>query len=78
MRLLESLLSFVLDRLRINPTSFLVVKILQSQETDDFKKEYLEGSQGVFESVKMTKVKSSRKESRETYWVCKGFRGMPK
>jgi hypothetical protein len=33
---------------------------------------------GAFETVKTEKPPGSRKESREVYWVCRGFRGSEK
>lgn len=52
--------------------SVLVMKYFMSAEADRFRKEELEQR---FAFVKAEKMEASRKESREQFWVCMGFRG---
>ncbi|TKY84988.1 hypothetical protein EX895_006068 [Sporisorium graminicola] len=52
--------------------SVLVMKYFMSQEADLFRKEVL---QKYFHFVKAEKMDASRKESREQFWVCIGFKG---
>jgi len=50
----------------------LLVKIFQGDMFDEFVKELREK----FESVKISKPLASRKNSAETYIICKGFKGL--
>jgi len=52
--------------------------VLQSKnksKSESESKEDDEGEEGGFDEVMSFKPEGSRKESREMYWVCKGFRG---
>ncbi|CAO1613577.1 unnamed protein product [Sympodiomycopsis kandeliae] len=73
--LLLNLYTFALDHLSQQSSSFLILKVFQSAQADAFRSKYLQGPTGAFQKVKTEKVQSSRKESREVYWVCKGFKG---
>ncbi|CDU24414.1 related to MRM2-mitochondrial rRNA methyl transferase [Sporisorium scitamineum] len=52
--------------------SVLVMKYFMSHEADMFRKEVLEKH---FHFVKAEKMIASRKESREQFWICIGFKG---
>ncbi|CBQ70541.1 conserved hypothetical protein [Sporisorium reilianum SRZ2] len=52
--------------------SVLVMKYFMSHEADLFRKEVLEKH---FQFVKAEKMEASRKESREQFWICIGFKG---
>ena len=52
--------------------SAFVCKYFMSQEADEFRHEVLERH---FSFVRSEKMKASRSESREQYWVCFGYRG---
>ncbi|SPO39871.1 related to MRM2 - mitochondrial rRNA methyl transferase [Pseudozyma flocculosa] len=54
-------------------SSVLVIKYFMSAEADRFRKQELERH---FRFVKAEKMDASRKESREQFWVCRGFRGV--
>ncbi|SPC60926.1 related to MRM2 - mitochondrial rRNA methyl transferase [Ustilago sp. UG-2017b] len=53
-------------------SSVLVLKHFMSHEADVFRKEVL---QKHFHLVKAEKMNASRKESREQFWVCIGYKG---
>ncbi|EST06265.1 Ribosomal RNA methyltransferase FtsJ domain protein [Kalmanozyma brasiliensis GHG001] len=53
-------------------SSVLVMKYFMSHEADLFRKEVLETQ---FHFVKAEKMEASRKESREQFWICIGFKG---
>ncbi|KAJ1034346.1 hypothetical protein NDA18_001207 [Ustilago nuda] len=53
-------------------SSVLVLKHFMSHEADVFRKEVL---QKHFHFVKAEKMNASRKESREQFWVCIGYKG---
>ncbi|PWN54357.1 ribosomal RNA methyltransferase [Violaceomyces palustris] len=53
-------------------SSVLIMKYFMSAEADRFRKVVLERC---FDRVRSEKVEASRKESREQFWVCVGFRG---
>lgn len=53
-------------------SSVLVIKYFMSHEADVFRKEVLERH---FHWVKAEKMDASRKESREQFWVCIGYKG---
>ncbi|PWZ03136.1 23S ribosomal RNA methyltransferase [Testicularia cyperi] len=59
-------------KLPASSSSMLVMKYFMSHEADLFRKQVLEKS---FHFVKSEKMEASRKESREQFWVCIGFRG---
>lgn len=48
------------------------MKYFMSHEADNFRKEVLEKH---FHFVKAEKMEASRKESREQFWICIGFKG---
>jgi len=48
-----------------------VCKYFMSAEADDFRRHVLERH---FHYVRSEKMRASRSESREQYWVCIGFR----
>lgn len=50
----------------------LVMKYFMSHEADVFRKEVLEKR---FSFVKAEKMDASRKESREQFWICIGYKG---
>lgn len=53
-------------------SSVLVMKYFMSHEADVFRREVL---QPHFHFVKAEKMDASRKESREQFWICIGFKG---
>ncbi|KAJ9477609.1 rRNA methyltransferase 2, mitochondrial [Pseudozyma hubeiensis] len=53
-------------------SSVLVMKYFMSHEADSFRKQVLEKN---FHFVKAEKMEASRKESREQFWICIGFKG---
>lgn len=55
-------------------SSVLVMKYFMSHEADSFRKQVLEKH---FHFVKAEKMEASRKESREQFWICIGFKGRP-
>ena len=55
-------------------SSVLVMKYFMSHEADVFRKEVLEKR---FRFVRAEKMDASRKESREQFWICIGYRGLP-
>lgn len=50
--------------------SAFICKYFMSHEADEFRKEVLERH---FASVRAEKMRASRSESREQYWVCFGY-----
>lgn len=58
--------------LKMQPESTFICKYFMSQEADEFRKETLECH---FSTVRGVKTTASRSESREQYWVCRGFLG---
>ena len=48
------------------------MKFFMSHEANEFRKEVLEKH---FRFVKAEKMDASRKESREQFWICIGFKG---
>ena len=58
--------------LKIQPESVFICKYFMSQDADEFRKDTLERC---FSAVRGVKTAASRSESREQYWVCRGFLG---
>lgn len=58
--------------LKIEHSSTFICKYFMSPEADEFRKETLERH---FSAVRAVKTAASRSESREQYWVCRGFLG---
>ncbi len=54
--------------------TWFIAKIFTSAEADAWRKEVLEKC---FAKVGTDKVEASRKESKEVYWVARGFKGPP-
>lgn len=50
-----------------------MMKYFMSHEADLFRKQVLERH---FQFVKAEKMAASRKESREQFWVCIGYKGL--
>lgn len=70
--LLVMLYHFALSHLVVSRSSYMVLKVFQSAEAEKFRAKYLRPA---FDTVAGEKVGSSRTQSREVYWMCRGFRG---
>lgn len=71
--LVQSAFDFAASMLRPTKStrsSWFVAKIFTSPEADEWRKEILERH---FDHVATEKVAASRKQSREVYWVARGF-----
>lgn len=73
--LVQSAFEFAASMLRssskLTRSTWFVAKIFTSPEADEWRKEILEPH---FDYVTTEKVAASRKQSREVYWVARGFR----
>ncbi|WFD33274.1 methylene-fatty-acyl-phospholipid synthase [Malassezia cuniculi] len=63
---------FAAVMLKTEPSSAFICKYFMSREADEFRKDTLECR---FSNVRAVKTAASRSESREQYWVCRGFLG---
>ncbi|PWN93102.1 ribosomal RNA methyltransferase [Acaromyces ingoldii] len=70
--LVQSALNFACAHLVAGRAGFFVAKYFESSDANEFRREEL---QPRFEAVASRKVAASRSESREMYWVCRGYKG---
>lgn len=71
--LLVGLYQFAHAHLAFSQSSCMIIKVFDpSPASLDFKKKYF---QSAFKVVQARKAASSRSQSTETYWLCRGFQG---
>lgn len=71
--LVKAAFRFAAEHLRTERHTFFVAKIFTSADADKWRVDVLEKA---FHKVKADKLPASRGESKEIFWVCKGFRGI--
>lgn len=69
---IQSALDFACAHLVKGRDGYFVAKYFESNDANEFKREELLPR---FESIASRKVAASRSESKEMYWVCRGFKG---
>ncbi|CAO1621521.1 unnamed protein product [Jaminaea pallidilutea] len=71
--LVKAAFRFAAEHLRTERHTFFVAKVFTSADADKWRVDVLEKA---FHKVKADKLPASRGESKEIFWVCKGFRGI--